>query len=109
MSPHLNAVFAALSDPTRRAVVEQLSHGPATVSALAAPHAIALPTFMRHLGVLETCGLVRSEKQGRVRTCHIDPAPMLEVQGWMEWQRVIWERRLDQLDQLALSLETLND
>ncbi len=105
MKPNLDACFAALADPTRRAVVERLARGPATVSELAAPHPIALPTFMRHLGVLEACGLVRSEKTGRVRTCHVNPDPMLEVQGWMEWQRVIWERRLDQLDQLALKLE----
>ena len=105
MTKHLDACFSALADPTRRAVVEQLARGPATVSELAAPHPIALPTFMRHLGVLEACGLVRSEKKGRVRTCYIDPSPMLEVQGWMEWQRVIWERRLDQLDQMALTLD----
>ena len=60
---------------------------------------------MRHLGVLEACGLVRSEKKGRVRTCFIDPDPMLEVQGWMEWQRVIWERRADQIDQLIMPLD----
>ena len=105
MKQNLDACFSALADPTRRAVVEQLARGPATVSDLAAPHPIALPTFMRHLGVLESCGLVRSEKTGRVRTCHIDTAPMLEVQGWMEWQRVMWERRLDQIDQLLMPLE----
>lgn len=105
MSQQLDRCFAALSDPTRRAVVEQLSRGPATVSVLAAPHAIALPTFMRHLGVLESCGLIRSEKRGRVRTCYIEQSPMLAVQGWMEWQRLVWDQGLDQQDQLALSLE----
>ncbi|PVA07140.1 ArsR/SmtB family transcription factor [Thalassorhabdomicrobium marinisediminis] len=106
MTTQLNASFAALSDPTRRAVVEQLSRGPATVSTLAAPHAIALPTFMRHLRVLEDCGLVRSVKKGRVRTCHIEAAPLLELQGWLEWQRRIWDDRLDQLSELAETLET---
>ena len=105
MKQNLDACFAALADPTRRAVVEHLARGPATVSELAEPHPIALPTFMRHLGVLEACGLVRSEKKGRVRTCFIDPDPMLEVQGWMEWQRVIWERRADQIDQLIMPLD----
>lgn len=103
MTKRLNACFSALADPTRRAVIERLSSGPATVSELAAPHPIALPTFMRHLGVLESCGLVRSDKKGRVRTCYINPDPMLEVRGWMEWQRVNWERAQDQRDQMALT------
>jgi len=83
----LDATFAALADPTRRAVIEHLARGPASVSTLAEPHAIALPTFMRHLRVLETSGLLRSVKKGRVRTCHIEPAPLMELQGWLEWQR----------------------
>ena len=105
MTPHLDACFAALSDPTRRAVIEHLVRSPATVSTLAAPHAMALPTFMRHLSVLEKCGLVRSEKTGRVRTCHLEVSPLLEVQGWLAWQRLLWEKQLDALDQLALSLD----
>ncbi|MDC1397948.1 metalloregulator ArsR/SmtB family transcription factor [Octadecabacter sp.] len=90
-----------MSDPTRRAVVERLARGPATVTALAAPHDIALPTFMRHLKVLESAGLVRSAKKGRVRTCHIEPAPLMEIQGWLEWQRRVWDNRLDKLAALA--------
>lgn len=105
MTAQLNACFAALSDPTRRAVIEVLVHGSATVSALHAPHAMALPTFMRHLGVLEKCGLVRSEKTGRVRTCFIEPAPLLEVQGWMEWQRTVFDKQLDTRDQLLMPLD----
>jgi DNA-binding transcriptional ArsR family regulator len=93
MASHLNSFFAALSDPTRRAVLERLVAGPATVSDLAAPHDMALPTFMRHLGVLEKAGLVRSIKKGRVRTCHLEAAPMLEAQGWLAWQRQVWEDR----------------
>lgn len=95
MVSHLNTFFGALSDPTRRAVLEKLVVGPATVSDLAAPHDMALPTFMRHLGVLEKAGLVRSIKKGRVRTCHLEAAPLLEAQGWLAWQRQIWEDRLD--------------
>ncbi|MEO9864800.1 MAG: metalloregulator ArsR/SmtB family transcription factor [Yoonia sp.] len=95
MGSHLNEFFAALSDPTRRAVLERLVRGPATVSDLAAPHDMALPTFMRHLGVLERAGLVRSIKKGRVRTCHLEPAPLLEAQGWLAWQRTVWESQID--------------
>ena len=101
MQTHLDTALAALSDPTRRAVVERLARGPATVTALAAAHDIALPTFMRHLEVLESAGLVRSAKKGRVRTCHIEPAPLMEIQGWLEWQRRVWDNRLDKLAALA--------
>ncbi|MDC0012600.1 metalloregulator ArsR/SmtB family transcription factor [Octadecabacter sp.] len=101
MQTHLDTALAALSDPTRRAVVERLARGPATVTALAAPHDIALPTFMRHLKVLESAGLVRSAKKGRVRTCQIEPAPLMEIQGWLEWQRRVWDNRLDKLAALA--------
>ena len=101
MQTHLDTALAALSDPTRRAVVERLARGPATVTALAAPHDIALPTFMHHLKVLESAGLVRSAKKGRVRTCHIEPAPLMEIQGWLEWQRRVWDNRLDKLAALA--------
>lgn len=93
MTKQLDSFFGAMSDPTRRAVIEQLASGPATVSALHAPHAMALPTFMRHLGVLEKAGIVRSVKRGRVRTCQIEPGPLVEVQGWLAWQREIWETR----------------
>ena len=95
MTTSLNLFFASLSDPTRRAVLERLVAGPASVTDLAAPHDMALPTFMRHLGVLEKAGLVRSIKKGRVRTCHLEPAPMLEAQGWLAWQRQVWEARDD--------------
>ncbi|MBS1301226.1 helix-turn-helix transcriptional regulator [Loktanella sp. SALINAS62] len=109
MSLPLNAFFAALSDPTRRAVLEQLSGGPKTVSALAAPHDIALPSFMKHLAKLEAAGLVRSVKKGRVRTCHLNTDPLIEAQGWLAWQRAIWERQLGSQDQLALSLDEADD
>lgn len=85
-----------MSDPTRRAVIERLVSGPATVSELHAPHAMALPTFMRHLRVLEETGIVRSIKKGRVRTCHIEPHPLIAAQGWLAWQRHLWETRADE-------------
>ncbi|SEW27076.1 transcriptional regulator, ArsR family [Cognatiyoonia koreensis] len=104
MANQLNAFFSALSDPTRRAVIERLASGEATVSALAAPHDMALPTFLRHLKVLEDSGLVRTVKKGRVRTCHIETGPLIEAQGWLAWQRAVWEGRMDRLDALAKQL-----
>ena len=95
MSESLSAVLAALSDPTRRAVVERLIHGQASVSELHETHDMALPTFMRHLNVLEDCGLVRSIKRGRVRTCQIAMGPILELQGWLAWQTTLREGRED--------------
>ncbi len=105
MTNHLSAFFAAIADPTRRAVVERLTLGPETVSALHAPHDIALPTFLRHLRVLEAAGLVRSEKVGRVRTVHIEAAPLAEAEDWLARQRQLWEGRLDRLDALAITLD----
>ncbi|HKL68240.1 metalloregulator ArsR/SmtB family transcription factor [Salibaculum sp.] len=104
MANELDTTFAALADPTRRAVIERLASGPATVSELAEPHAIALPTFMRHLKVLERSGLVRSVKKGRVRTCHIEEGPLTQVQGWLVWQRRIWESHMDRDGALAAAL-----
>lgn len=95
MANNIDSVFSALGDPTRRAVIEQLAAGPASVSDLAAPHPIALPTFMRHLKVLEQCGLIRSVKKGRVRYCHIEAAPLMQLQGWLEWQRKVREAGLE--------------
>jgi DNA-binding transcriptional ArsR family regulator len=96
--PRLDRVFQALSDPTRRAVVERLCKGPAAVSELARPFRMALPSFAQHLDVLEGCGLVRSRKTGRVRTYRLEPAPLKAAETWMTSRRALWERRLDQLD-----------
>jgi len=98
-SAQLNRVFQALADPTRRAVVERLGSGPAAMSELAQPFAMALPSFAQHLDVLEGCGLVRSRKQGRVRTYRLVPRQLQAVDSWMQKQRAGWARRLDQLDQ----------
>ena len=91
-------VFQALADPTRLAVVERLSRGPASTGELAAPFRMALPSLMQHLGVLRDCGLVRSTKAGRVRTYELDPAALQAAEGWLAAQRAHWGRRLDQLD-----------
>ena len=101
----LDRVFRALADPTRRAVLHRLAAGAAPVSALAAPFDMALPSFLQHLDVLETSGLVRSEKTGRVRTYRISPGPLRAAESWMSRQRDLWERRLDQLDRYVLELD----
>jgi len=105
MDNRLNDFFAALADPTRRAVIERLTEGPAPVSELHAPHDMALPTFLKHLGRLEAAGLVRSEKAGRVRTVHIEAAPLAAAEDWLQRQRRVWEGRLDRLQALAEKLE----
>src|SRR5690349_19782798 len=97
-SVQLDRVFHALADPTRRAVLERLGRGEASVSELARPFDMALPSFVQHLGVLEGCGLVRSRKEGRVRTYRVSPRPFKVAEGWLSDQRALWERRLDQLD-----------
>ena len=94
----LGRVFQALADPTRRAVLEKLSRGPAAMSELAEPFDMALPSFAQHLDVLEDCGLVRSSKEGRVRTYRIAPQPLRAAEQWLAKQREFWTRRLDQLD-----------
>ncbi len=109
MANQLDSFFGAMSDPTRRAVIERLAAGPASVSELHKPHKMALPTFMRHLKVLEDTGIVRSIKKGRVRTCHIEAAPLIEAQGWLAWQREIWESRLDRLEALAHRISEQGD
>ena len=94
----LGRVFQALADPTRRAVLERLAGGPAAMSELAQPFRMALPSFAQHLDVLEDCGLVRSSKEGRVRTYQLAPRPLKAAEGWLARQRALWARRLDQLD-----------
>lgn len=100
----LDRVFRALADPTRRAVLERLSGGPASVSELAQPFDMALPSFAQHLSVLEESGLVRSTKVGRVRTCEIAPRPLVDAEHWMTRQRALWEQRLDQFDRYVNKL-----
>lgn len=105
-SPRLAPVFHALADPTRGAVVARLAEGPASVGALAAPFGMALPTFLQHLKVLEAAGLVRSEKQGRVRMVRIESAPLAEAEDWLSRRRREWEAKLDRLQVFVEALET---
>jgi DNA-binding transcriptional ArsR family regulator len=94
---NLGKTFAALADPARRAIVERLVAGPATVSELAKPLPMSLPAAMLHLKVLEDSGLVTSQKVGRVRTCRIDPRMLSQAEQWVAERRQMWERSLDRL------------
>lgn len=94
----LDKTFAALADPARRAMVERLAQGPASVSELAAPLPMSLAGAMLHLKVLEESGLVTSEKRGRVRTCRIEPMALSQAERWVAERRAMWERKLDRLE-----------
>ena len=107
-SAQLTDVFYALADPTRRAIVAALGRGPASVSALAAPFAMALPSFMKHLGVLERSGVIRSAKVGRVRTCELRPKTLSQAERWMAGQRAVWEARTDRLSAFVENLHQEN-
>ncbi len=102
--PALDETFRALADPTRRAVVQALGRGPASVSELARPFEMALPSFLQHLKVLEESGLVTTTKTGRIRTCTLRKEPLAAAETWLEAQRSLWTQRLDQLDAFVLQL-----
>jgi len=108
-SIQLDRVFYALADPTRRAVLERLSAGPAAVSELAKPFDMALPSFTQHLNVLSDCGLVHSQKTGRIRTYYISPQALMVAEQWMVEQRHLWEARLNQLDSYLNQLKDKTD
>lgn len=102
-------MFAALGHPARRRMVERLGHGPASVSELAHEHAMALPSFLQHLEVLEEAGWVRTEKHGRVRRVEIQVDAFTEAERWLDRQRSLWSSRLDAMDRLLLRMkETMN-
>lgn len=103
----VDPLFHALADPTRRAVVERLSAGPATVRDLAEPFSMALPSFMQHLSVLEKGGIITSEKIGRVRTCHLQSSAFEAMESWLGDRRAMLENRLDALEN-HLTNEQLN-
>ena len=98
-------VFTALANPTRRKVLERLSAGPATVSELAAPFDMQLPSFVQHLSVLEQSRLVKSKKHGRVRTYEIAPERFKVVEDWVTARRRVWEARLDRFDDYVRQLK----
>ena len=106
-NPRLDAVFAALADPTRRGILESLSGGESAVSALAAPHDMSLPGFMKHLRVLEDAGLVARAKAGRVVSCELSAAPMKAAASWMSRYEKFWTDKLDSLARYLYQQEEL--
>lgn len=96
-SPSLDLTFQALADPTRRAMLQRLSRSPASVSELAKPFEMSLPAILQHLSLLETAGLIASEKIGRVRTCRIEPQALSLAEHWINACRAEWEARFDRL------------
>src|SRR3954466_9991962 len=98
--PDLDRMFQALADPSRRAMLERLTVGPASVSELAAPLTMSLPAVVQHLQVLEASGLIRTEKIGRVRTCTLEPRGLRAAEAWLAGRRPRWEHRLDRLGEL---------
>lgn len=101
---NLDRIFHSLADGTRRAVIAQLASGPARVGDLAQHHDMALPSFMKHMRVLESSDIIVSRKVGRVRMCELRPDALVVAQTWLERERRIWEARLDQLDALVETL-----
>jgi DNA-binding transcriptional ArsR family regulator len=101
----VDEVFRALSDPTRREVISRLTLAPASASELAAPHDMALPSFMQHLQVLESSGVVRSTKKGRVRTYRLVPKRLQVAEHWLATQRDLWEQRMDRFEAYANRME----
>jgi DNA-binding transcriptional ArsR family regulator len=97
----LDRAFHALADATRRAVVVRLGAGPASVGELAQAHDMALPSFLKHITVLEEAGLIHTEKRGRVRICEVDRAEFERVRSWLDEQRAVWEGRTDRLQALV--------
>lgn len=91
-------VFGALSDSTRRAIITRLSREPASISELSRPFSMAMPTLLRHVRVLETSGLIATEKIGRVRTCSLRAEAMARTEQWLAMQRATWEQRLDRME-----------
>jgi DNA-binding transcriptional ArsR family regulator len=101
----LNGLFQALADPTRRAVLRRLARGPASVGQLAEPFDMALPSFMKHIHLLEDSGWIRTRKEGRVRTCAIEKKQFAAAEAWLSAQRAIWTARTDRLEQFVTTAQ----
>jgi DNA-binding transcriptional ArsR family regulator len=101
----LDRTFAALADPTRRAIVERLADGEASVTELAAPFAMSLPAVSKHLKVLEKAGLISRGRRAQWRPCRLEPEPLKEASDWLQEYRRLWEERLDRLDEYLQTLQ----
>lgn len=104
-SENLDHLFSALSDPTRRAIIQRLARSPATVSELSEPFPMALPNFLKHVRVLEQSGLIKTLKQGRVRVCAIRPEALSPTERWLNEQRKVMAGRLDRMEAYAKELQ----
>jgi DNA-binding transcriptional ArsR family regulator len=102
----IDDVFAALADPTRRAMVGRLGHGPASVGEMARSASMTFPSFMKHVHKLERSGLIRTAKSGRVRTCTLDRERLGVLDRWLDEQRVVWDGRTDRLEQFVTAPDT---
>ena len=107
-NPAVDRAFHALAEPTRRAIIDRLSRGPTSVSALAEPFDMTLAAIVQHLHVLEESGMVRTEKIGRVRTCRIEPSGLKVASAWLDERRTTWERRFDRLGEIFAAEEKEN-
>src|SRR6185295_12936746 len=107
-SDHLSAVFAALADPTRRAILERLSSGETSVTELAEPFQMSLPAISKHLKVLERAGLITRTRDAQWRPCKLDAGPLKEAANWVEHYRRFWEASLDRLDEYLKELQQQN-
>jgi DNA-binding transcriptional ArsR family regulator len=96
----IDRVFHALADPTRRRMIERLARAPASVSDLAAPLDMTLAAVVQHVQVLEESGVVRTEKVGRVRMCHVEPRALASAERWFHERRALWEQNFDRLEQV---------
>lgn len=105
----MDAIFKALADATRVSVIESLALGEKTVSELAAPFQMALPSFMQHLSVLEDAGLIVTRKEGRTRTCRLETNELKSAESWLNTQRQIWVKRLDQFDSYVINMNETNN
>lgn len=104
-SASLDDVFAALADPTRRAMVGRLGRAPASVGELAQSASMTMPSFMKHVHTLERCGLIHTAKSGRVRTCTLDRKRLGVIDGWLAEQRAVWEGRTDRLERFVTNTQ----
>ena len=105
LAGQLDRTFAALSDPTRRAIVERLADGEVSVTELAAPFSMSLPAVSKHLKVLEKAGLISRGRKAQWRPCRLEPEPLKEASDWLEEYRRLWEERLDRLDEYLRTLQ----
>jgi len=105
----LDAIFRALADPTRRAILSDLRRGRTSVSVLAAPYGMSLPAVMKHLRVLEQAGLVKQKKRGRVRHCRLAARPLKEAEAWLSQYRLFWENQLDALDRYLMQDKSMEE